>query len=214
MISSQKQLLLGICFWREGLEAALGSERTGADRSGLRGGAGRSRWIGLTVVELSAGKVPDARPVLLGLGDFSTIFMGEEGRFPDRVTQFFLVAVFSGHQVSYLSAVVEDKSPAVVEWNLVRLPGGALVEALGLCASGVPFLVEPVEVRVVIRDPFLDGLPGWLAGLHGAFTGICQEAFVAAVRALDPGHFRWHVDEAAIDAKWLVVEGDEGAYGE
>jgi hypothetical protein len=34
-----------------------------------------------------------------------------------------------------------------------------LVEALGLIASGLPFLVEPVQIRVVIRDPFLDGLP-------------------------------------------------------
>jgi hypothetical protein len=65
-----------------------------------------------------------------------------------------------------LSAVVEDESPAVVEWDLLGLPGGTLVEALGLCAGGVPFLVEPVEVRVVIRDPFLDGLPRWLDGLH------------------------------------------------
>ncbi|MFT6182150.1 MAG: hypothetical protein ACJA1W_004523 [Akkermansiaceae bacterium] len=30
----------------------------------------------------------------------------------------------------------------------------ALVVALGLCAGGVPFLVEPIEVRVFVRDPF------------------------------------------------------------
>jgi len=72
-----------------------------------------------------------------------------------------------------------------------------LVKALGLCAGGVPFLVEPVQVRFVIGNapaafrrrmmntrsgggscrlawpersagnPFLDGLPGWLDGLHG-----------------------------------------------
>ena len=81
----------------------------------------------------------------------------------------FSAAVFLGHQASCLSAVVEDESPTVVERNLFGLPGGAysfakatahtLVEALGLCAGGVPFLVEPVQVRVVIRDPFLDGLP-------------------------------------------------------
>ena len=76
-------------------------------------------------------------------------------------------AVFLGHQASCLSAVVEDESPAVAKRDLFGLPGGALVEAFRLCAGGVPFLVEPVEVRVVIRDPFLDGLPGWLDLLDG-----------------------------------------------
>ena len=79
----------------------------------------------------------------------------------------FLGAVFLGHQASCLSAVVEDESPAVAKRDLFGLPGGALVEAFRLCAGGVPFLVEPVEVRVVIRDPFLDGLPGWLDLLDG-----------------------------------------------
>ena len=78
-----------------------------------------------------------------------------------------MAAVFLGHQASCLSAVVEDESPAVAKRDLFGLPGGALVEAFRLCAGGVPFLVEPVEVRVVIRDPFLDGLPGWLDGLDG-----------------------------------------------
>ena len=77
-----------------------------------------------------------------------------------------MAAVFLGHQASCLSAVVEDESPAVAERDLFGLPGGALVEAFRLCAGGVPFLVEPVEVWIVVRDPFLDGLPGWLDGLH------------------------------------------------
>jgi len=63
------------------------------------------------------------------------------------------------HQVSWLSAVVEDESPAVAEGDFFGLPGGALVEALGLIAGGVPFLVEPIEVRVFVRDPLLNGLP-------------------------------------------------------
>ena len=41
-----------------------------------------------------------------------------------------------------------------------------MVEAFRLCAGGVPFLIEPVEVRVFVRDPLLDGLPRWLDGLH------------------------------------------------
>ncbi|MFT6240643.1 MAG: hypothetical protein ACJAQT_002735 [Akkermansiaceae bacterium] len=34
-----------------------------------------------------------------------------------------------------------------------------MVKALRLCANEVPFLVKPVQVPAVIRDPFLDGLP-------------------------------------------------------
>lgn len=49
-----------------------GSERGGR---GLRVEEGRIRWFGLTVVEHSAGKVPDPRPVILASGDFSTVFM-------------------------------------------------------------------------------------------------------------------------------------------
>jgi hypothetical protein len=102
----------------------------------------------------------------------------------------FLAAVFLGHQASCLSAVVEDESQAVVERNLFGLPCGALVEALGLCAGRVSFLVEPVQARVVIRDPFLDGLPGWLDVFHGIDvegrwrrTGEMDEAFPEAVKS-------------------------------
>ena len=79
----------------------------------------------------------------------------------------FLAAVSLGRQAHYLPAVVEDECPAVAERDLFGLPGWTLVEALGLCAGGVPFLVEPVQVRFVIGDSLLDGLPGWLDVLHG-----------------------------------------------
>ena len=95
-------------------------------------------------MEHSAGKVPDPRPVLLESGDFSTIFISGERRFPARVAKFFFGSGFLDHQVSYLSTVVEDESPSVVERNLFGLPGRALVVAYGLCAGEVPFLVEPV----------------------------------------------------------------------
>ena len=123
----------------------------------------------MTVVCISAGKVPDPRPILLEPGDFSTIFTAEDRKFPVRVAKVFFGSGFLGHQVSCLSAVVEDESPAVVERNLLGLPGGALVEGIvfALCAGRVPFLIEPIEVRIVIRNPFLDGLPRWLDGLHG-----------------------------------------------
>lgn|GEM_PF-1112669 len=79
----------------------------------------------------------------------------------------FLAAVFLGRQASCLSAVVEDESPAVAKRDLFGLPGGALVEAFRLCAGRVPFLIEPIEVRIVIGDPLLDRLPRGLDGLHG-----------------------------------------------
>ena len=60
-----------------------------------------------------------------------------------------------------MSAVVEDESPAVVEWDLLGLPGGTLVEALGLCAGGVhsslklrmagPFSADAMTDRPIFR---------------------------------------------------------------
>ena len=48
-------------------------------------------------------------------------------------------------------------------WPPIR----TLVELVGLGVACRPFLVEPVQVRFVVGDPFLDGLPRWLHGLHG-----------------------------------------------
>ena len=63
-----------------------------------------------------------------------------------------------------------------------------MVVALGLGAGGVSFLVEPIEVRIVIRNPFLDGLPRGLDRLHGLDVegrrrraGEMDEAFPEAV---------------------------------
>ena len=50
-------------------------------------------------------------------------------------------------------------------------PTRDLVEAPWLCAGGFPFLVEPVQLRLVIEDSFLDGLPERLDGLHGDVLG-------------------------------------------
>ena len=59
------------------------------------------------------------------------------------------------------SGIFEDQGKAIAERDFLGLPIWALVEAFGLCASGIPFLVEPVQIRFVIGDPFLDRLPGW-----------------------------------------------------
>jgi hypothetical protein len=45
------------------------------------------------------------------------------------------------------SGICEDQGVAVSELDFFGLPIWALVEALGLCAGGIPFLIEPVQVR-------------------------------------------------------------------
>ena len=51
---------------------------------GVCGEEWRSRWFGVAVVEIAAGKMPDPRPILLEPGDFSTIFVAGDRRFPAR----------------------------------------------------------------------------------------------------------------------------------
>ena len=65
------------------------------------------------------------------------------------------------------SGIFEDQGAAVTERNFFWPPIRALVERVWLGVGWGPFLVKPVQVRLVIGDPFLDGLPGWLDGLHG-----------------------------------------------
>lgn len=65
------------------------------------------------------------------------------------------------------SGSVEDQDSAVVEGNLPGRPGRTLVDARGVGIGWIPGTVEPVEVRCVIGDPFLDRLPRWFDGLQG-----------------------------------------------
>ncbi len=51
---------------------------------GVCGEEWRSRWFGVAVVEIAAGKMPDPCPILLEPGDFSTIFVAGDRRFPAR----------------------------------------------------------------------------------------------------------------------------------
>ena len=60
----------------------------------------------------------------------------------------------------------------------------------GLCAGRVPFLIEPIEVRIVIRNPLLDRLPRGLDGLHGVdverrwwWAGKLDDAFPETLEA-------------------------------
>ncbi len=86
--------------------------------------------------------------------------------FPTAVPRFLLVAVVL-EPLWVESGIFENQCEAISERDFYGFPIWALVVALGLCAGGIFFLVEPVQVRFVVGDPFLDRLPGWLDGLHG-----------------------------------------------
>ena len=63
-----------------------------------------------------------------------------------RNTRLFVVG-----KGTFPSGIVENKDATVSE-GVDGLPGGTLVEVIGLGAGGIPFLVEPVEVVVFVRD--------------------------------------------------------------
>ena len=65
------------------------------------------------------------------------------------------------------SGIFEDQGAAISEGDFFWPPIRTLVELVGLGVACRPFLVEPVQVRFVVGDPFLDGLPRWFDGLHG-----------------------------------------------
>jgi hypothetical protein len=74
------------------------------------------------------------------------------------------------------------------EADFFGLPGGTLVELVGLGVGWGLRLVEPVQVRFVVGDPFANGASAALVA-GGAkvatFAGEGEEAFVAAVCALE-----------------------------
>jgi hypothetical protein len=92
----------------------------------------------------------------------------------DSWTQFSQAALSKGRIAAVVlallsagSGIIEYEDAAVSERDFGGLPRGALVILTGIIPYRLPFLVEPVQVRFVVGDPFLDGLPGWLDGLHG-----------------------------------------------
>ena len=71
-----------------------------------------------------------------------------ESDHPLRCARLFLAAVLSGAELSVASVGIEDEDGTVFAENLDRLAGfGVLVEKVGSC------------LRVVVWDPFADGLP-------------------------------------------------------
>lgn len=46
-------------------------------------------------------------------------------------------------------------------------PGGTLIEFFRIGIVWIPGTVEPVEIGLVVGDPFLNRLPGWFGSFHG-----------------------------------------------
>ena len=75
---------------------------------------------------------------------------------PSIIFGNFLAAVFSGAVLSVASVGIENENGTVFEGDLDRLAGfGALVEQV------------ETRLRIVVWDPFADGLPGRFDGLEG-----------------------------------------------
>jgi hypothetical protein len=105
--------------------------------------------------------------------------LGQKGRFLAAVVLEYLWAE---------SGIPEDQGVAVSERDFLGLPIWALGEALGLCAGGTPFLVEPVQIRFVIGDPFLDGLQG---GSMGSMVSMSKGGGGGRGRWMMPSQRPW-----------------------
>jgi hypothetical protein len=94
----------------------------------------------------------------------SVVLVDARGRScPEPICQkvcFLTAVVFKPLRAA--SGIFGDQGMAVAERNFLGLPIRTLVEALGVCAGGIPFLVEPVQDRFVIGDPLPEGTPGRL----------------------------------------------------
>jgi hypothetical protein len=96
-----------------------------------------------------------------------------------------------------------------------------LVERVGFRFGWVPRLVEPVQIRLVVRDPFFDGLPGWFDAkdparllkradkpfLHAEheweLKGFCSPAVVSNTMVFFRG--KWHLYYGAADRRIAVA---------
>jgi hypothetical protein len=158
-------MLLGTCFLREARETAVGADRR-AGKRGLRGERGLKRCFGASVAGVSERKVPIPRRDLAGLGAFGGKIIASKRSLLVRLAKMVFGSGFLAVGRAE-SELVENQGSAVVQSNLGWLPPGALVEAIGIWIGWIPRTIEPVEVRFVIGDPFLDRQPGRLDRLHG-----------------------------------------------
>ncbi len=129
----------------------------------------------------------------IGAG-FMRKILQRENSLPDRFAKKFrwkMTAVSCREAPSSSgSGVFENQSPAIVQVDFLRFPHRTLVEPLRVRLSCFPGLVEPVQVRFVVGNPFLDRLPGWfdrhegldVEGRFGRWRDV-DDAFPKAVKS-------------------------------
>ncbi len=89
-----------------------------------------------------------------------------ERSFPNRFAKIlFGIGCFSYPPGG--SGGFENQDAAVVQMDFRCFPCGTLVEPVWVRLIWIPGTVEPVEIRFVVGDPFLDRLPGRFDRLHG-----------------------------------------------
>jgi hypothetical protein len=123
-------------------------------------------------------------------GRFAKISFG--GSFTDLENRRDAIVPFLG--------AFENRDPPVVQTNFKGFPILIWVEPVWVKLIGIPGTIEPIEIGLFVRDPFLDGLPGRLDRLHGfdvemrrCWTWVLDDSLPKAVEAekeLDlPGEF-------------------------
>ena len=106
---------------------------------------------------------------LAGFGVFGGIIIASKRSPPARLAKIVFGSGFLAARWAE-SELFENKGAAVVKSEFGWLPPGARVEAIGIKIEWIPRTVEPVEVRFVIVDPFLDRQPRRLDGFHGLYV--------------------------------------------
>ncbi len=103
---------------------------------------------------------------MAGLGAFGGKIIGTEPSLPGRLAKIVFGSGFRAPRLAE-SGIFKNQGVTVTERDFGCLPCRALVKPVGSAGVWISGTVEPVEVRFVIGDPFLDGQPRRLDGLHG-----------------------------------------------
>lgn len=97
---------------------------------------------------------------------FTAVFIQRERSSPSRFANNSFGGGFSA-SLPGSSGGFENQDAAVVQMDFIGFPCRRLVEPVWVRLIWIPGTVEPVEIRFVVGDPFLDRLPGWFDWLHG-----------------------------------------------
>jgi hypothetical protein len=95
--------------------------------------------------------------------------LNHENSYPARYAKEFRWKIFGQRfqrGTPSMSGVFENQDAAIIQRDLGCFSCRALVEPLGVWHFWFPGLVEPVYIRVVVGNPFIDRLPRRLDGLE------------------------------------------------